>query len=263
MAEFATVGLIARPNGGASGDPLGDAARTRLSAFVEFSVYGPQYAPLANVTLEVRGAGGGVRTISTGSGGKALLPDVVPGTLTIRARRIGFKQGDLLARVEAGRNTVPIILNEVAAPSLDTVRVVGDRVTLQRHDEFETRRAKKEAAASITREEIVKRNPPNLWQMLMGIPSIRIADRDSMVVAVSTRTMVTSIKNQGPCYITVMIDGTVMNADPGKGGYDLRMLPAPDEIHGIEVFAGAATIPLKYAGASAGKWCGLIAIWTR
>lgn len=263
MAEFATVGLIARPGGGASELPLADGARVRLSALVEFTVYNHQYAPLSNVTLEVRGAGGGVRTVSTGSGGKALLPDVPPGALTIRARHIGFKQGEVIARVEAGRNTVPIILNEIAAPSLDTVRVVGDRVTLRRHDEFEERRARKEATASITREEIVKRNPPNLWQMLMGIPSIRIADRDTMVVAVSTRTVVTSIKNQGPCFITIMIDGTIMNPDPSKGGYDLRMLPAPDEIHGIEVFAGAATIPLKYGGTGNGKWCGMIAIWTR
>jgi hypothetical protein len=41
------------------------------------------------------------------------------------------------------------------------------------------------------------------------------------------------------------------------------LLPKPEEIHGIEVFAGPASIPLQYSGIGKDKWCGLIAIWTR
>ena len=40
-------------------------------------------------------------------------------------------------------------------------------------------------------------------------------------------------------------------------------LPPPDQIHGIEVFAGPASIPPQYNGAANDKMCGLIAIWTR
>ena len=32
--------------------------------------------------------------------------------------------------------------------------------------------------------------------------------------------------------------------------YDLKQLPPPDEIHGIEIFAGGASVPARYAGVS-------------
>jgi hypothetical protein len=77
----------------------------------------------------------------------------------------------------------------------------------------------------------------------------------------------------GQCFMMVMVDGVLMGGDR-DGLFDLRSLPAPDEIHGIEVFAGAASIPVRYGGESgtpavkpgvpqASKSCGLIAVWTR
>ena len=66
-----------------------------------------------------------------------------------------------------------------------------------------------------------------------------------------------------PCYLLVMVDGLVKNGVPGRPAFDLNQLPRPDEIHGVEVFAGAAMIPLQYSGMGDGKWCGMIAVWTR
>ena len=45
--------------------------------------------------------------------------------------------------------------------------------------------------------------------------------------------------------------------------FDLRMLPPPEEVYGLEVFAGPSSIPPQYGGVGVGKWCGLIAVWTR
>jgi hypothetical protein len=60
-----------------------------------------------------------------------------------------------------------------------------------------------------------------------------------------------------------MVDGLIKNPTPGHGGFDLRDLPRPEDIHGIEVFAGSASIPLQYTGTGTNQWCGLIAFWTR
>ena len=38
---------------------------------------------------------------------------------------------------------------------------------------------------------------------------------------------------------------------------------APEEIHGIEIYPGPATIPAEYASMTRDASCGLIAIWTR
>ncbi|MEP6622688.1 MAG: hypothetical protein ABJE47_25425, partial [bacterium] len=98
------------------------------------------------------------------------------------------------------------------------------------------------------------------WQMLTGVSSLKVADSDEGVVAVSTRTADMLGK---PCYMAVMVDGIQMNKLGTHLYVDLRQLPRPEEIHGIEVFSGASNIPLQYGGMGAGKTCGLIAIWTR
>jgi outer membrane cobalamin receptor len=65
-----------------------------------------------------------------------------------------------------------------------------------------------------------------------------------------------------PCFMSVMVDGLMMTGEI-DGHFDLAHLPLTEDIHGIEVFAGAASVPPKYNGAANDKMCGLIAIWTR
>jgi hypothetical protein len=261
---FASVDLVVHRESAAiareAEAALGKAARPR--ALVELSVTDLHAQPLADVTLDVEPPNGAKRTVVTGPSGRALLPDVAPGLLTVRARRVGFKPGRVAATIEPGRNTVPIMLSNIDGPTLDTVRVVGDRRRSIRHDEFETRRVNRQATASITRAEIERRNPASLWQMLTGIPSIKVVDIDTMVVALSTRSVALkpdlSIE---PCFLLVMIDGTAMNSE--QKGFDLRMLPPPNDVYGVEIFAGPSSIPLQYGGTGSGKWCGMVAIWTR
>ena len=250
---------------------LGEMARPR--ALVEFIVRDLNGAALAQTTLEMQPPSGPSRTIVTGESGRALLPDVAPGLITVRARRIGFKEGRLAVSVDAGRNTVPVVLSQASLPVLDTVRVLGGRTSFARNDEFDTRRLNREATVSVTRADIVKRNPVDLWQMLTGVPSIRIVDDDGGVLARSTRSPRPLPNGElMPCYLAVMLNGMIMSPDPGKVAFDLRRLPPPDQVYGVELFAGAASIPVQYGGVggaaaqgetSSGKWCGMIAVWTR
>ncbi|MEP7001477.1 MAG: TonB-dependent receptor plug domain-containing protein [bacterium] len=136
--------------------------------------------------------------------------------------------------------------------------MIGDRVVsgLNRNDEFELRRKNHQAAAFITREDIEKRDPVDLFQMLRGVPSIEVREMDGIMVAASTRSFLSGL-NDKPCLLTVMVNGLIQQS------LDLRQLPSPSETHGVEVFAGAATIPLQYSGTGKGKMCGMIAVWTR
>jgi hypothetical protein len=264
---FAAVDLVVHQDVSRAAREVAVAAglADRPRAFVELAVIDAHGVPVADATLDVVPSAGPTRTVVTGLGGRALLPDVTPGRITVRVRKIGFKQGQVAAGIEAGRNTVPIVMSEIALPTLDTVRIVGDRrvVGLRRLDDFETRRLNHQATASFTREDILKRNPASLWQMLTGVPSINVVDLDTTVIAISTRTMVTSFQNPTSCPMAIMIDGIIKSHEPSQAGFDLRFLPAPEEIHGIEVFAGASSIPVQYGGTGDGKWCGMIAFWTR
>jgi len=265
-----TVDLVARHNVVASAasrelvvarEPV---ATTMTAALVELSVFDLRGAPLADAELELRPRRGPVRTVVTGAAGRALVPDVVPGVLEIQVRRIGFKPGRLAATIEPGRNTVPILLADVAAPTLDTVRVVGGalRSGRGRFDEFETRRVLHAATSTITRDDIEKRNPVDLWQMLTGIPSITVVDTNSVTVQ-SARAYTARNGALLPCYLSVMVDGIFQRPKPGAAAFDLRELPPLLEIYGVEVFAGGSSIPVQFSGTGDGKACGLIAVWTR
>src|ERR1019366_9915311 len=129
-------------------------------------------APLPEATVDIVPLSGPSRTVRTPASGHALVPAVEPGLVLVRARRVGFKAGELSVHVLAGRNTVPIILDEVRSPTLDTVRVMGNKRVLARYQDFEARLRSHAATASFTEEDIEKRNPTQTWQMLTTLPSL-------------------------------------------------------------------------------------------
>jgi hypothetical protein len=193
------------------------------------------------------------------------------GPITVRARRIGYRAGEVAGIVERGRNTMPLVLGEVTVPTLAAVRVVGDREVLSRNQEFETRRMLHQATASITAADIDKRNPSDTWQMLTNVPSMRVIPFGPGVYAMSARGVRSVVKpgdlelKTSACWYRVMIDGLALpDSMP-----DLGRLPRPSEVYGIEVFAGPATIPPQYnsplggAGGAGNNYCGLIAIWRK
>jgi len=246
---------LVAPTGGSQG---------LATALVELTVLDLRGTPLSNAQLEVHPKRGPTRTVVSGASGRALIPDVEPGVVEIEVKRIGFKPGRLAATIEPGRNTVPIILTEAEAPTLDTVRVVGGmlRSGRGRFDEFENRRLLRAATASITSDDIKKRNPVSVWQMLTGISSIKVVDTMSVTVE-SARSNLSRMGSLVSCYLSVIVNGIPQRPKPGAAAFDLRDLPPPPDIYGIEIFAGGSSIPVQYGGTGDGKACGLIAIWTR
>ncbi|MEP6622451.1 MAG: TonB-dependent receptor [bacterium] len=256
--------LLARP---LSSLPQGSRAN---GAVVVVSAVDRLGAMLSNVNLEVQSARGTVYTAVTNSDGRALIPAVEPGRVIVRTRAMGYQPGEVAVTVDVGRNTVPLLLDKTIVPVLAGVHVVGDRVVLARHEDFEQRRRLHLATTTITADEIHLRNPADTWQMLTNVPSMRVASIGYGVFAQSSRGMRAVPKKNGgvemvPCFYRLMIDGLARpDAMP-----DLNDLPRPSEIHGIEIFAGPAMIPPQYnstlggSGDSGNNICGLIAIWTK
>ena len=98
----------------------------------------------------------------------------------------------------------------------------------------------------VTREEIEERRPRALWQMLYGLPSLDIVERDQTVTNRRTR-----------CAPALYLDGSYLgNATVPK----LHSIP-PSTVEGIEFFRGPAETPFEFSGL--GAMCGVIAVWTR
>lgn len=255
----------------------GTAARTPQSnAIVVFSVEDRNGNALGGVTVEITPAVGPSHRVVTDTTGRAIVPALLPGRAKVNSLAIGFRPGELYVPLDVGRNTVPLILDAVKIPTLATVRVIGDRTMLARHQDFESRRAQHLTTVSITADDIEKRNPLDTWQMLTNVPSMRVTQGAGMagVYAMSNREqpVVRRLDGQGggasvPCWYRVMIDNVMLpDAQPDLS----NVLPNPHEVHGIEVFAGLATIPVQYnsrvtdsQGNTRSNTCGLIVVWTK
>lgn len=196
------------------------------------------------------------QVVRSDSTGVARVEGLAMGSVEIRVRRVGLKQVMLLARVEPGENEVTISLDGTSA-MLDEMRIVGNRTVSGRHEDFEMRLKRNDASAVITRAQIEKRNPVALSTMLRGLPGLRIADSLGSKVAISSRGKVMNKNALVDCVMRTMVDGIVM---PALTSIDNVY---PREVYGIEVFNGAARIPVNMGGMRTDNWCGMIAIWTR
>ncbi|MEQ1692211.1 MAG: carboxypeptidase-like regulatory domain-containing protein [Gemmatimonas sp.] len=245
-AFFASAPVVVRPAAERIGDaPLRDAA-------VSITVSDSASRPLRDATVAVSDADGAVLRMRTDAAGRVFVPRAMPGLLTVDVRKVGFATGLVTAEVDRGDNTIPIVLQRARAPQLSTVRVVGNRPVNARHEDFARRRERGDATASLTAEDIERRAPVSTWQLLTRMPSLLLVDSLGAVYARSSR-MSTIL-----CWPRVAIDGLIQPERP-----NLALLPPPNEIFGIEVFAGPARLPLSFGGEGAERFCGLIAIWTK
>jgi hypothetical protein len=117
---------------------------------------------------------------------------------------------------------------------------------------FERRRATT-FGRFITRQEIERLKPSRLSQLFYGVPGVRIIRSPTDP---STRILSTT-RSGGVCAMDHYLDGI---RQPLNSGFTIDLLP-PDDIEGIEIYAGSSRSPaiFSYRGAR----CGVVAIWTR
>jgi hypothetical protein len=194
------------------------------------------------------------RTDSVGDARFVLTRD---GLYRATIRRIGFGAASVDVRVGAGDNVLIVHLDRTKA-TLDEVRIVADRLTVARLDDFERRRLRGDANATVTREQIEHRGPVKISQMLRDIPGLRVADSSGSTVLISKRGLkVLRDLTLAPCVMRLTVDGIVM---PALANIDAVV---PKDVYGIEIFSGPARLPPELDGLRTDNWCGVIAIWTR
>ncbi|MBL0170381.1 MAG: carboxypeptidase regulatory-like domain-containing protein [Gemmatimonadaceae bacterium] len=213
--------------------------------------------PAADVRLAGQGRAVASRTDDNGAVRFEGLPS---GLFKATVRRIGFAPATVELRLGGGENALTVHLDQARA-YLDEVRVVADQPLAARLDDFEMRRLRGDASSIITLDEIAHRRPIALSQMLRGKAGIRIADSLGYILAVSTRgakfTRAAGAMGMVDCVLRVMLDGVVL---PALSNIDAVV---PSDVYGVEIFYGAARLPVQFAGLRTDNWCGVIAIWTR
>ncbi|MFN0098671.1 MAG: carboxypeptidase regulatory-like domain-containing protein [Gemmatimonadaceae bacterium] len=233
---------------------------TRIRTEVEFIVTDTTDRPLAGVELVATDAMRTVHRLRSDSLGRALLVDLPAGEMRVEARFPGYYLAVGTVTVSEGRTPAAVLLEQSAGVVLDAVRVEADAEKRERHNEFERRRREGLATVSISRVDIERRGVVSTWQLLSTVSAVELIVGPDGVVPVSRRVNSLDLIAGRNCFMRLAIDGVVLHDVPVNLGLHL---PPPSEIHGIEVFAGPASIPAEYAGDFRSMACGLIAVWTR
>jgi hypothetical protein len=165
-----------------------------------------------------------------------------------RVRGLGFRP--VRSMLDTTVRALAVVLDPLSAQELEAV-TVSARGAGEAPSEFEQRRSKG-GGNFITRADIQRRNPMQLSQMFEGLPGMMVQQTTGRVLNLRGASM------SGPCEPLYFVDGA--SFDVGTGVAPLTVLN-PEDVAGIEVYRGVATLPMQYGGSQGA--CGAILIWTR
>jgi hypothetical protein len=215
----------------------------------------------------------GAEIVDLATGTKALtsvsgaisLAFLEPGATVLQIRKIGYKNR-MLTVVVSPTDTASITLTLVPlGQTLPEVVTKGASTTTGKLATFEQHRSEG-FGHFLTREQLVKMENHLTSDALRSIPGLKLINDplDRRLWMVGTSRGRASILRSGPngtCLAAVMLDGVmVYSGVEGQPVFDINSI-RPEEIAGVEYYAGGAAMPLVYNSTRA--TCGLVVIWTR
>jgi len=194
--------------------------------------------------------------------GTFVLVDLPTGSFRLRASRIGYARTVTpYWRIEPGELLTLVIYVDPEAVPLTPLEITArERSRSPVLSAYYNRLERRIGGTFITREEIERRNPRLVTDLLMDVPGVRLESggrgANSRIVTMSRAAMLMG----GRCPVQVWIDGMLTTRSPGATVF-IDELATPGLLEGIEIYRGLATIPPEFVTPEAR--CGVIAIWTR
>lgn len=174
--------------------------------------------------------------------------------------------------------TATALASAPAADTIDFVAAAGVRTGPAARQEtaedrglrgFEARmRRRSGGGVFIGPEEIARRRPSQVIDLLRAIPGIQIVDSLGVKLVASTRSerlraidpasgLDPSRNADWVCLFGVTLDGRAQDAN-----FPVDRIPI-ESVHGIEVYRGTAQMPVEFASMRQERACGMVIIWTR
>lgn len=228
--------------------------------------------PLAGAAVTLAGA-----EARTDSAGRYRLAGVPHGDQPLVVRLPGYRPESVLVAVGAGGAERDVALRRLT--TLEDVRVAAPAWVPAAMRAFEERRLVGQGRF-LTRAMLATQAHRRTGDILAGVPGVVVRRGASRAWISSGRTTSTGVCAMCPapqrldradasmgarpaCYLDVYLDGALVynsSARDREPLFDVNSL-SPDQIEGIEVYAGGATTPAQYNRTGGG--CGVMLIWTR
>ncbi|MCX5762744.1 MAG: TonB family protein [Gemmatimonadetes bacterium] len=189
-------------------------------------------------------------TITDAHGAFRIL-GVPAGTVTVSARRIGFRPGSHGVTVTDGQTVDVTVALAFTALQLEPVMVSA------RREPFDARlagfqlRSQKRIGTFMNRERIEASASSTFSDLLRSVPGVRMG--------ASTTGIRNSLRFRGSnCAPLVFIDGFPASADE----FDVDIIDLAS-VEGIEIYMGMLTVPAEFNAPRGLEHCGVIAVWSR
>jgi hypothetical protein len=203
----------------------------------------PDGRPLAGGQVIVQGLG-----ISgpTRADGTVRLERLSAGTRTVEVRYLGYAAQQAQVTLKPGQTSQLHFTLEVQPIQLAAVKVRVPPSRLLRTGFYQRRSAG--FGTFFTREEIARMHPRALSDVMHRVAGAAVFSGRAGMSSANFRG------GTGRCPVQFFVDGTMTSNF-------LIDEVRPDDVEGIEIYRGAATLPPEYNKGTA--ICGLIVIWTR
>jgi hypothetical protein len=189
----------------------------------------------------------------TDAGGRFFYRSPHPGRVAFVLRRLGYMPGTLMVDVQAADTARVTFALTVAPHTLETVAVRDTMTSASPFLSGFERRARVHAgsASYITRAEIDKAHASRPTDLLRRTASLIVEDSAGAVIVMARRS-----GRIYKCPMQFAVDGQL------RDNFNFNQLTAED-IHGIEIYPGPATVPPEFASTLGTGRCGMILVWTR
>ena len=211
-------------------------------------------APISGAMVELVGRA----RAYTDSMGAFTFGAMRPGRLELRVRRLGFEPFAQYVDIRANQTNSYDVAMTPLPVELKEVMIEGKLVSVPHRFEDVYRRAASGFGHLITLEEIERRRPFYVRELLNGIPGIFV---DNYKVRFRRCGDANNWRNPDRAKVQVYIDGQrVTRFDADETNVDAALsLVSVTNIQAIEVYSGIAQIPGEFLSDA----CAVIAIWTK
>jgi hypothetical protein len=178
--------------------------------------------------------------------------DVPSGKRALHFRRLGFEPKSLDADITVGRTLALAVVLDPFATEIEGMTV--EELTRKRQllSDFYDRKSRG-FGHFITRDEIEKRAPMNLSDMMRLVPGAKLVPQQGTSQATLRFNRAQIGRDCPPQYWIDGVKAWNFNID------DI----IPQDVEGIEIYPGASTVPPQFNTREGTTICGVVVIWTR
>jgi len=180
------------------------------------------------------------------------LNEIPAGKREIHFRRLGFAPKSMDAEISDGKTLALDVTLEAYAAEIEGMTVEEATRRRQLLSDFYDR-SSRGFGHFVTREQIEKRNPSNLSDMMRMVPGARLVPIRGTGMSALRFGRAQGARDCPPQYYVDAVKTWNLNID------DI----VPQDVEGIEIYEGASTVPPQFNTKEGNTICGVVLIWTR